>query len=322
MSPEQAMGESEISARSDVYALGVVTYEMLTGDPPFTGSTAQAIVARVVTEKPAPPSRLRETIPQGVEDAVLAALQKLPADRPESAAAFGAMLDGNGRPAHHWKTSVAGRPSDRRTIGTLIGALILALALAAWGWLRPLPSVREALPIRTSIPVPTLGGASTALQRQLAITPDGSTLLTRLSRPMEKIGTMRLALQDSVATVLPGVVTFLADYVISRDGREFIGTVGLSQMFRYPIGGGGGHRLPPEIGVGWAAGIRMAPSGSVIDGVYADRCASATTARSRDRSARGARPGAEPGATRRPDRARHTRGTGLQFGLPARSREQ
>ena len=54
MSPEQAMGEREITARSDVYALGAVLYEMLTGDPPFTGSTAQAVVARVVTESPRP----------------------------------------------------------------------------------------------------------------------------------------------------------------------------------------------------------------------------------------------------------------------------
>jgi eukaryotic-like serine/threonine-protein kinase len=53
MSPEQAMGEREITARSDVYALGCVTYEMLSGDPPFTGSTAQAIIAKVRTEKPA-----------------------------------------------------------------------------------------------------------------------------------------------------------------------------------------------------------------------------------------------------------------------------
>src|SRR4029078_3187481 len=58
MSPEQAMGEREITARSDVYALGCVTYEMLVADPPFTGSTAQAVVAKVVTEQPAPPSRM------------------------------------------------------------------------------------------------------------------------------------------------------------------------------------------------------------------------------------------------------------------------
>lgn len=52
--PEQAMGERDITARADVYALGATTYEMLTGDPPFSGSTAQAIVAKVMTERPRP----------------------------------------------------------------------------------------------------------------------------------------------------------------------------------------------------------------------------------------------------------------------------
>jgi len=92
MSPEQAMGEREITARSDVYALGAVLYEMLTGDPPFTGSTAQAIVARVVTESPRPLLPQRHTIPPHVEAAVLTALEKLPADRFASAAEFAAAL--------------------------------------------------------------------------------------------------------------------------------------------------------------------------------------------------------------------------------------
>ena len=63
MSPEQAMGERDIGARSDVYALGAMTYEMLAGEPPFTGPHSQAIVAKVMTEKPLPPSRIRDTVP-------------------------------------------------------------------------------------------------------------------------------------------------------------------------------------------------------------------------------------------------------------------
>ena len=92
MSPEQAMGEREITARSDVYALGAVLYEMLTGDPPFTGSTAQAVVARVVTESPRPLLPQRHTIPPHVEAAVLTALEKLPADRFATAAEFAEAL--------------------------------------------------------------------------------------------------------------------------------------------------------------------------------------------------------------------------------------
>jgi serine/threonine-protein kinase len=92
MSPEQAMGDRELTPRSDVYALGAMTYEMLLGEPPFTGPTAQSIVAKVMTEKPAPLLSRRERIPPHVEDAVLTALEKLPADRFESAAKFGEAL--------------------------------------------------------------------------------------------------------------------------------------------------------------------------------------------------------------------------------------
>jgi serine/threonine-protein kinase len=81
MSPEQAMGERELTARSDVYALGCVLYEMLSGEPPFTGPTPQAIVARVVTEEPRSLSLQRKTIPANVETSVQRALQKLPEAR-------------------------------------------------------------------------------------------------------------------------------------------------------------------------------------------------------------------------------------------------
>ena len=78
MSPEQAMGEREITSKSDVYALGCVLYEMLTGEPPFTGPTAQAIIARVMTEEPRSLTLQRRTIPPHVEAAVITALSEAP----------------------------------------------------------------------------------------------------------------------------------------------------------------------------------------------------------------------------------------------------
>jgi serine/threonine-protein kinase len=88
MAREQAMGERTIDGRADVYALGPVIYEMLTGEPPFSGPTAQAIVAKALTEPAVSPRTVRDTVPPQVEATVLKALAKLPADRFESAARF------------------------------------------------------------------------------------------------------------------------------------------------------------------------------------------------------------------------------------------
>ena len=101
MSPEQAMGERDIGARSDVYALGAMTYEMLTGEPPFTGPNSQAIVAKVLTETPPPLRPKRPTVSSSVEHAVLTALQKLPADRFGTAKDFADALDGTGKGASY-----------------------------------------------------------------------------------------------------------------------------------------------------------------------------------------------------------------------------
>src|SRR5512132_809634 len=86
------MGDKTVDLRADIYALGAVTYEMLTGDPPFTGSSVQAIVAKVLSAEPERPTLVRKTIPPGVENAVLVALAKLPADRFASAGEFAAAL--------------------------------------------------------------------------------------------------------------------------------------------------------------------------------------------------------------------------------------
>jgi serine/threonine-protein kinase len=91
MSPEQAMG-SEVDGRSDVYALGCVLYEMLAGEPPHTGPTAQAIITRRFTETPRPLRTMRELVPEAVEQAVVTALAKSPADRFQTVAEFARAL--------------------------------------------------------------------------------------------------------------------------------------------------------------------------------------------------------------------------------------
>ena len=129
-----------------MYALGCVLYEMLVGEPPFTGPTAQAIIARVVTEEPRSLTLQRKTIPPQVEGAVRQALQKLPADRFKTAAEFAEALQGRGSAASYATTAAQGSPAGARAgtdggwrsrirdplvlVPTLFAVAALAVALA------------------------------------------------------------------------------------------------------------------------------------------------------------------------------------------------
>ena len=92
MSPEQAAGERELDGRSDLYSLGVVLYEMLAGEPPYTGPTAQAIMARRFTGDVPRVREARSTVPQAVEQALVKVLARVPADRFQTAADFARAL--------------------------------------------------------------------------------------------------------------------------------------------------------------------------------------------------------------------------------------
>ncbi len=130
MSPEQASGDPRIDGRSDIYALGCVLYEMLGGEPPFTGPSAQAVLARHAID-PVPPLRtLRPTTPAGVMHAVETALAKIPADRYATPREFTAAFDAAPAPP---PVAPAPSPAPRRHVRLGGGVLALAL-LALTGW--------------------------------------------------------------------------------------------------------------------------------------------------------------------------------------------
>jgi serine/threonine-protein kinase len=95
MSPEQATGERGVDGRTDIYSLGAVIYEMLSGEPPHTGATVQAIIARVITDTPKSLRLSRASVPEHVELAVAKALEKVPADRFDTAKEFWEVLQGH-----------------------------------------------------------------------------------------------------------------------------------------------------------------------------------------------------------------------------------
>jgi serine/threonine-protein kinase len=163
MSPEQAAGERALDGRSDLYAVGCVLYEMLVGEAPFTGSTAQAILARRFSG-PIPSVRhAREQVPQAIDETITRALARAPADRIPTAAEFALALEQGSRAERQAVSRAVGAPPAplRRLVLLALGTL-LALG-AGWAILRrlavPAPAV---VPTRLAVlPFSSSGGAAT-----------------------------------------------------------------------------------------------------------------------------------------------------------------
>ena len=132
MSPEQATGDRTIDARSDVYSLGAVLYEMLAGEPAVTGPTAQAMIAKLLTERPTPLRVVRDAVPKGIEAAVAKALAKTPADRFASAAEFAAALSTTDACLHGHSSA-----SRSSTLRWLAAAGVLVSAGVIWAVAAP-----------------------------------------------------------------------------------------------------------------------------------------------------------------------------------------
>jgi len=141
MSPEQASADREPSPASDVYSLGCVLYEMLIGEPPYTGGSAQAVLAKILTGEPPHPTQARPSIPQNVDAAISRSLEKLPADRFISARDLASALTD---PSYRYgELAAAGAAAWRGlwnplSVGMTAAALLLAGSLA-WSSTRPVP---------------------------------------------------------------------------------------------------------------------------------------------------------------------------------------
>jgi eukaryotic-like serine/threonine-protein kinase len=126
MSPEQATGERDLDARSDVYALGAVTYEMLAGEPPVTGPSQRAMIAKLMTERPTPLRVVRDVVPRPLEDAVMRALAKSPTDRFPSAREFASAMT----------TATLPRRTSKRTIAVAVLGVIIVIAVGTYAFAR------------------------------------------------------------------------------------------------------------------------------------------------------------------------------------------
>ncbi len=186
MSPEQATGDRAIDGRTDIYSLGALTYEMLSGDAPHTGSTSQAIIARLLTERPRSIRAARPSVPEHVEGAVEHALEKLPADRWASAKEFAEALTGARAVSRSTSAALPGsaptagaarqKPNARELIawGLAAAGIVATVALAS----RTDPPAETGSPVLFEVTLPEgMDLTPVGNQATIALDAEGTTLV-------------------------------------------------------------------------------------------------------------------------------------------------
>ncbi len=278
MSPEQATGDRVVDARSDIYSLAAVLYEMLSGEPPHAGKTAQAIIARVLTEKASSMRVTRDTVPAHIDAAVLKALSKLPADRFASAAEFavalknpslmkadawGANGGGNGAAGEGAgaRTTFSFAARVRRAVPWLIAVLGIGFGLASWrGFASTVAGGRAIEPVvRFIVALPNSVGFG-ASGSALAISPDGSTIVVG-SLVQRGFGLFVRTLDNTQLVPLAGTAGAGPSIAFSPDGA-WIAFVKNGTLMKIPLGGGPvvtvAEGVSGSAGLTWGDGDRIA----------------------------------------------------------------
>ncbi len=253
MSPEQATADKDITARADIYSLASVLYEMLAGDPPHVGSSAQQILMKIITEPVQPVTLVRKAVPEHVAQALAQALEKLPADRFTTAAEFSRALQGRVAPR---VTSTATRNASStpwRAVAIASAAIALGSAgLATWALQR---GNREEAnrPVEFSVRI----GLGDADYPTVSISPDGRRILQSVR---DSTGVRRIYVRDLHSmTVTPVAGTEGGiDPSVSYDGK-WIAFTASERVWKVPSAGG----TPTLIG---GPGLRH--PGWSIDGRY------------------------------------------------------
>jgi hypothetical protein len=181
MSPEQATGDAHVGPATDIYALGCVLYEMLVGEPPYTGSTPQAILGKIITEPPAAITKARKSAPPHVEATIVKALEKVPADRFRTGAEVSKALSGDLKVRDFRSGGRAlTRATNRLCVIIPWGVAALAVGLL---FFRDTPEAGRAprswdVVLPDSAPMAFLGSAALGVGLPaVALSPDGSHLV-------------------------------------------------------------------------------------------------------------------------------------------------
>ena len=270
MSPEQAMGDRTIDRRSDIYSLAAVLYEMIGGEAPHSGSSGQAVIAKLMTEEPRRLSALRKSVPPHVEAAVHRGLEKLPADRWSSAREFAEALRGT--------RAVAALPSSTTTTSATRHRIAMGVAVAAamiavieGALLARSPAPKDEQTLRFTLVTPDS-------QRFLPAAPAIPLALSADDRRVAYIGSAPHGsviyvadLDDMRSHALPGTERALSP-VFSPDGKWVAANLG-DRIARIPVDGGEPVTIlnlngAPNAGIVWSDPDTIVASvGGALDAV-------------------------------------------------------